>query len=88
MAKINFKKFGMFTDISQTSKTEVDVSRVFSDTLYKNATGIVAHDLALRIYRSEGEIEVNAEELALIKSLAKNGCTPLFIDSLDSNIKE
>ena len=33
---INFKKFKLFKDISQTDSVTMDVSRDFSDLMYKN----------------------------------------------------
>ena len=88
MSKINFKEFKLFKDITQTEYRTVDVSRVFADTLYKNGTGIVIHDLALRIFRSEGGMELDGEEEQLICKMAMNFCTPVFIDSLSANITE
>ncbi len=75
----------MFTDISQEHTDIIDVSRVFADTLYKNGSGIVEHDLALRIYRSEGGMTLTAEEASIIRALTKRCCTPLFIDSIEAN---
>ena len=83
---INFKKFKLFKDISQTDSTIMDVSRDFSDLMYKNMNGIAAHDLALRIYRSSGEIELNREEVDLLLAFATQ-TTPIFYDSLQANIK-
>lgn len=83
---INFKKFKLFKDISQTDSVTMDVSRDFSDLMYKNMNGIAAHDLALRIYRSTGEIELSREEAELMMEFAKQ-TTPIFIDSLEANIK-
>ena len=88
MSKINFKQFKIFNDISQTEYRTVDVSRVFADTLYKNGTGIFIHDLALRIFRSEGEMELSTEEEQVICKAASQFCTPLFIDSLGANFTE
>lgn len=84
---IDFKNFQMFTDISQTSSVTVDVRRDFADMIYKNANGIVAHDLALRIYRSEGPIEVNQEEKEFLYAFAQRG-TPMFFDSFNANLKD
>ena len=87
MKTIDFRHFKMFTDISQTGTTETDVSKEFADTIYKNANGIVAHDLALRIYRATEPVQVSDEELAFLKSFIA-GTTPLFQDSFSNNIVE
>lgn len=85
--KINFQNFMSFTDISQTSTIEVDIRKDFADLMYKNMNGIEAHDLALRIYRSEGDMEVSDSDVSLIKGLASKA-TPIFYDSILANIKE
>ena len=87
MKKIDFKHFKMFTDISHENLIEQDLHRDFADLLYKNVNGIAAHDLALRIYRSEKPVELSDEEIALLREFIKNG-TPIFIDSFENNIKE
>lgn len=84
---INFQNFKSFTDITQTTTTEVDIRRDFADLMYKNLNGIEAHDLALRIYRSEGDMDVSEGDIALIKALASNA-KPIFYDSMLANIKE
>lgn len=87
MKQIDFKHFKMFTDISQENTVETDVSRDFADTIYKNANGIVAHDLALRIYRATEPLAVTEEELTFLRSFIA-GTTPLFQDSFNNNIVE
>ena len=77
----------MFVDIAQENTRVVDVRREFADIIYKSVNGIVAHDLALRIYRSEGEIEVNPEEFEIMSQIAESG-TPIFNDSFKANIIE
>lgn len=83
---INFKKFKLFKDISQTDSVTMDVSRDFSDLIYKNMNGIAAHDLALRIFRSTGEMELSREEAELMMEFAKQ-TTPIFFDSLQANVR-
>ena len=75
----------MFVDIAQEDTRVVDVRREFADIIYKSVNGVVAHDLALRIYRSEGEIEVNPEEFGIMSQIAESG-TPIFNDSFKANV--
>ena len=76
----------MFTDISQSNTVEVDVSRDLADHIYKEANGIVAHDLAFRIYRAEGEVELSEEEQNFLSSFIAT-TTPVFQDSFSANLK-
>ncbi len=88
MAKINFRQFKLFTDITQERTDIVDVSRAFANTLYTRGSGIVMHDLALRIYRSEGEMELTPEEANIIRRAGEQFCTPIFSDSINANLVE
>ena len=86
MAKIDFRHFKMFTDISQSRTEVIDAALLFSDMLYKRVNGIVAHDLALRIYRSSEAVEFTEEEMALLRAFVEANFTPCFIDSFNANI--
>jgi hypothetical protein len=86
MAKIDFKHFRIFTDISQSKTEEINASLQFSDMLYKRVNGIVAHDLALRIYRATEAVEFTEEEMALLRAFVEANFTPCFIDSFNANI--
>lgn len=81
MKKINFKNFGVYTGILKTKKDVIDVRKELADIIYTQAAGIVAHDLAFRIYKSDGEIEVNEEEAAIILRMASTA-TGAFYDSV------
>jgi hypothetical protein len=85
MKKIDFKNFRMFKDIEQKDTVLVDARRDFADLIYRGMNGIVAHDLALRIYRSEGEVEMNAEEFGICQDIARSG-RPIFYDSFMNNV--
>jgi hypothetical protein len=87
MPKIDFKHFRVFTDITQEKTEVVDLSFQFSDMLYKKSNGIVAHDLALRIYKAQGAVEFTEEELTALKPFVEENFTPLFIDSYNKNIQ-
>ena len=86
MKKINFKQFKTFTDITREKTSLVDVRKPLADALYKTANGIAAHDLALRIYRSDGEVELEDSDVQLLLDFAKT-LTPMFMDSLEETFK-
>ena len=86
MAKIDFRHFKMFTDISQSRTEVIDTALLFSDMLYKRVNGIAAHDLALRIYRASEAVEFTEEEMALLRAFVEANFTPCFIDSFNANI--
>lgn len=86
MKKINFKQFKTFTDITREKTSLVDVRKPLADALYKTANGIAAHDLALRIYHSDGKMELEDSDVQLLRDFAKT-LTPMFMDSLEENFK-
>lgn len=86
MKKVNFKNFVMLMDITGERTKALDIRRAVSDKLYTEVPGIVAHDLALRIYRSEGAIELNEEETALMTDFARH-CSGAFADSWELAMK-
>ena len=88
MKKIDFRHFKMFTDIDQQGTREMDLHRDFSDVLYKNINGIQAHDIALKIYRSEEAVELSDEDVALLMPFVEKCFTPIFIDSFRANLKD
>lgn len=86
MPKIDFKHFKVFADITQEKTETIDIALMFSDMLYKRVNGIVAHDLALRIYKAEAPVEFTEQELAVLKPFVEENFTPVFIDSFNANL--
>lgn len=86
MKKIDFRNFKVFTDISGEKTETLDITLMFSDMLYKRVNGIVAHDLALRIYRADKPVEFTDEEIGMLRPFVEENFTPCFIDSFNANI--
>lgn len=80
--KINFENLKVFTDISKTKSTTVNIKHDLADNIYKNSIGIVYHSLALKIYNSVGECELTDEEYKLLIDYAEQNFTPIIIDAL------
>ena len=86
--KINFQKVKFYTSINHKNFNTVDAREEFADTIYKNAGGIKAHALALKIYNSEGETEYSADEVDMIKQALERFGVPGFIDGLNEQLTE
>ena len=82
---IDFQHFKSFVDISHVDRLETDIRRDFADLIYKNANGVMAHDLAMRIYKTEGPVELTEEELNFLNIFVRD-TTPIFQDSFKENI--
>lgn len=88
MKKINFKEIEIFTDISKTKTFTGDGREEFANLLYTRCDGIAAHSLALKIYESQGMIEISEAEESLILSVAEQRCTPAFIDGIKKQLAD
>lgn len=80
--KVNFKSFRLYLNISKREYKDIDLRESIADILYQNSSGIAGLDLAQKIYKSEGEIDLSEKEVQLLKSLYPV-CKPVFINSLN-----
>ena len=83
---IDFEHFKVFKDIAHSGSVVVDARFDFSDLMYKNLNGVMAHDLALRIYKSKGPVEFNEKEMEMLTAFAQT-TTPIFYDSFVENVQ-
>lgn len=77
----------MFQDIAHEQVLTTDARKELADLIYKNVNGVAALDLAMRIYKSEGEMELSEDDMSILRPFVEKGFTPAFIDSFNSNIK-
>ena len=77
MKKINFKEFQIQENLFSDTKTLVDLREGFSNVVYKNSQGSKGLDLALKIYKADGEIEFNDDELQIIKNISEICIAPI-----------
>ena len=82
--KINFKEIKIYKDIAKTKVAVVDIQEEVANDLYEKGQGIGFHALALKIYNTDGEIELDEKEYGLLMAYANQMCTPAIIDALQS----
>lgn len=87
MKKIDFKHFKQFVDITHEKSVTIDARKDLADFLYKSVNGVAALDLAMRIYKSDGEMELSEDDVTLLRPFIEQNCAPIFIDSFNSNLK-
>lgn len=85
--KVNFKQFGIYTDITKKEKRTLDIRQAIADKLYTSVPGIAAKDLALRIYRSEEDINLSESDYAIMKEFMAQ-CSGALSDSFEDALKE
>ncbi|MDL2243531.1 hypothetical protein LJB84_01660 [Bacteroidales bacterium OttesenSCG-928-J19] len=86
MNKVNFKELSIYTGIAKKKKMSGDARETFADILYSQCNGIRAKNLAMKIFNSDGEMEVSPEDINLIRFTADNFCTPAFIDAINEQL--
>ena len=82
--KINFEDIGIYTDIERKTMVRLDMKKKIANDLYNHGQGIAFHALALKIYNSQGEIELSEEEYNLLMDYVRQMGTPAAIDALES----
>lgn len=84
MKKINFKEFPMKKGLSSNDNTIIDIREEFANIIYNNVNGIAALTLAQKIYKSDGELEIDDDEESIIVNVVDQFCIGRLIDSLHS----
>lgn len=62
--KINFKELEI-KDI-ENNVQKVDASKVVGNLLFNMADDVAEHDLGLKVYHSEGELELSEQEAGIV----------------------
>ena len=83
--QIDFTKFRLYTGISRKETRLFDVREERANSLYLAGRGIRMHDLAMRIYRSDGPVELDEADVQLLREFAQT-LSQAFIDSLEQNL--
>lgn len=76
MKKINFAALQLATSIKKDNFVTKDIREELANTMYQNAHGIAYMALAMKIYKSEGEVELDDKEFKLLKDFGQG--FPLF----------
>ena len=87
MKKINLKKLTVYGSIDKTNRMICDITKDLADYIYLNTNGIANHALALKIYNSEGTIEINEEEEELLKQDIQS-LKPCVIDAIMNALED
>lgn len=68
--KANFKRFPVYMSIRKDMVQEQDISFILSNAIYTNIPGVMAHSVAMRIYESDGDMELSEEETMQLEQWA------------------
>ena len=76
MKKINFAALQIATNIKKEEFITKDIREELANAIYQNARGIGYMALAIKIYKSDGEVELDNKEFKLLKDFGQG--FPLF----------
>ena len=79
--KINFEQLKVYADIAHKHPLKTDVREQLAEALYQCGHGIAHHALALKIYNTHGECEIDEQEYAIIMAFVEQNSTPMLIDA-------
>lgn len=71
MKKINFAALQLATSIKKDEFLVKDVREDLANAMYQNARGIGYMSLAMKIYKSEGEVELDEKEFKLLQEFGQ-----------------
>lgn len=84
MAKINFQHILVPQDPAGKEIVDMDIRESLGNIIYRFGQGIACHSLALKIYNSKGELELEEDETELLKNFVEQLCTPAISDGIKS----
>lgn len=70
--KINFKEVKVPTSIKKEEFRSEDLRENLANAIYNNERDIAYMSLAMKIYNSDGEVELDEKETNLLKNFCKN----------------
>lgn len=76
MKKINFSALQIAESIKKDKFVEKDIREELANAMYQNARGIGYMALAMKIYKSADEVELDDKEFKLLKDFGQG--FPLF----------
>lgn len=85
MKKLNLKELKFYTNLSKEEFVIYNIQQEISNFIYKNMIGIAFHAFALKIWNSDGVVEINEEEEKLLKEVM-NYLKPFVIDALEEQL--
>lgn len=79
--KVNFTSFPCYVGIKKDYMIQLDIAEPLADVIYNNVSGISAHVLSEKIYKSKGEVDIDENEVKILMKCT-NMFTAAFADSL------
>ena len=88
MKKVDFKNFPIRMNIGSDEVKKVDTRERIGNVVYQNAAGVRGLDLAMKIYKSEGVIELDDGEWTMLMQIANQTLIAPVVETLINIGKE
>ena len=88
MKKTNLKEFPIRLNIGSDEVKSVDIRERIGNAVHQNAAGVRGLDLAMKIYKSEGVIELDDGEWSLLMQIANQTLVAPVVETLINVGKE
>lgn len=82
MKKINVTQAKIYKDLSKKDFAIFDIKNELANFIYNNTNGLKYHSFAMKLYNSNGIVEINEEEEELLNEI-KSELKPCIIDAID-----
>lgn len=80
--KINLERVEVFTDLAKTRCTVVDMREQIANLIYNNGQGLACSVLAHKLYEHKGEVEIDDNEIKILRIMAESVLTPAACDGV------
>lgn len=85
--KVNFKQFPVWQGITKKNRITMDLSEPLANCIYSSVPGIKAHVLAEKIYKGEADVELEDEEVVIIRNITSQ-LSGMYADSINDHLNE
>lgn len=88
MKNLDLKNIKFYKDLSKKEFILFDASKELANFIYTNMTGIAYHALALKIWDSDGKVELDEEEEQLLWDVVNRYLKPCVIDAIKEQLQQ
>lgn len=87
MTTLNLNKLKIYKSLDKSDYVICDGAKEVANFIYNNMNGLPCHALAIKLYNSEGIVQLDQDEEKLLMD-AVHSLTPAAIDAISERIKE
>lgn len=86
--KINLERVEVFTDLSKSQCTVVDMRESIANLIYERGQGLACSVLAHKLYETKGEVEIDDKEADILRRTAEVFLTPAAYEGVTKQLDD